>query len=65
MACATRSKKCGLDGRQVNLGYFSEEIKAAEAVDAYFRAEMPLIAASALPAQGHTRVLQCHFNSSV
>jgi hypothetical protein len=47
VAKVTRSKKCGLDGTQIKLGYFDDEIEAAKAVDKYIREHMPTIAAGA------------------
>jgi len=41
----TRLKACGLDGRQVGVGYYDDEVDAALAVDAYLRRELPTIAA--------------------
>ena len=39
-----RSKRCGLDGKQQNLGFYKDERAAAMAVDSFVRLFMPSMA---------------------
>ena len=44
IAQVTRSKKCGLDGKNQHLGYHQDERAAAMAVDSFVRLFMPTMA---------------------
>ena len=53
------SKKLGFNGEMRNMGHFDDELDAARAVDTFYRAHMPSIAASKVNFPTKTELAAC------